>query len=151
MLFSELLVIIIASVSCITFCLVATVLLLVFCRKDPHCCKQRLSSTAANTFPGGLFIIGRPDDYQLDSRLPQPPSYNSVCRTDRQSHIHAAIAQRFGLSESHQEPPPAYEETFDCYFPAADVQHLDVRLSIHTLQRPCTTSRGVSPRLPLSL
>lgn len=53
--------------------------------------------------PGGLFIVGKPNDYHLSAALPRLPSYDSVRKQDRQRQVHIMIAQRFGLSGSQEE------------------------------------------------
>ncbi|KAM4526325.1 uncharacterized protein V3H82_000744 [Fundulus diaphanus] len=90
--------------------------------------------TIGSQLPGALFIIGKPNDYHLTGPLPRLPSYESVRKKDRQRHIHSMIAQRFGLRGSHDELPPAYEETFYPTLQASptNVQSVDVHLSIHT-------------------
>ncbi|CAK6981055.1 uncharacterized protein LOC122971373 isoform X2 [Scomber scombrus] len=126
----ELLIVIVASVSCVVFCIIILTLVTVLCRKDPLCCGFRPHRTEHYTdespqynsrhsliginhnehnaainqgalgsqLPGGLFIIGMPNDYHLGGPLPRLPSYESVRKKDRQRHIHNLIANRFGLS-----------------------------------------------------
>ncbi|GAA6234915.1 uncharacterized protein LOC108885272 [Lates japonicus] len=162
----ELLTVIVASVSCVAFCLVILMLVVVLYRKDPLCCRFRPYRTEQYTddpphyhsrhtlmavahdehsaamnqgtirpqLPGRLFIIGKPNDYHMEGPLPRLPSYESVRKKDRQRQIHSMIAQRFGLSGSHDEPPPTYEETLrqSLDISSVNLQSLDVHLSIHS-------------------
>ncbi|KAM8729869.1 uncharacterized protein AB9X84_000197 [Acanthopagrus schlegelii] len=162
----EMLTVIVASVSCVAFCLVILMMVVVFYRKDPLCCRFRPYTTenypddsphyhsrhsligishnehraAMNQaavgpqLPGGLFIIGKPDNYHLNNALPRLPSYESVRKKDRQRQIHTMISQRFGLSGCNDEPPPTYEETLrqSLEISPVHVHSLDVHLSVHS-------------------
>ncbi|XP_039991613.1 uncharacterized protein LOC120794540 [Xiphias gladius] len=185
----EILTVIVASVSCVAFCLVMLMLVVVLCRKDPLCCRFRPLRTEEYTddlphyhsrhtlmsiandehfatmnqgaigrqLHGRLFIIGKPTDYHMEGSLPRLPSYESVRKKDRQRQIHSMIAQRFSLSGCHDEPPPTYEETLrqSLDISSADLQSLDVHLSVHSqdvssdtsedthnLSRPSTVLQG---------
>ncbi|XP_037609816.1 uncharacterized protein LOC119478877 isoform X1 [Sebastes umbrosus] len=164
----ELLTVIVASASCVVFCLVTLMLMVVLYRKGPLCCRFRPYSTEDYTedaphyphyhsrhsligiadnehsaavnqgaigpqFPGGLFIIGKPNDYHLNGALPRLPSYESVRVKDRQRQIHSMLSQRFGLSGCNDEAPPTYEETLrqSLEILPANLRSLDVHLSIH--------------------
>ncbi|XP_056221714.1 uncharacterized protein LOC130162158 [Seriola aureovittata] len=183
----ELLTVIVASVSCVAFCLVILMLVVVLYRKDPLCCRFRPYTTehysdepphyrsrlalmggdelrgaanqgaAGRQAPGGVFVIGKPNDYHMEGPLPRLPSYESVRKKDRQRRIHCLIAQRFGLSGCHDEPPPTYEETLHQSLDISSVslQSPDVRPSTrpqdessslsedtHNLRQPSTALRG---------
>ncbi|XP_042253696.1 uncharacterized protein LOC121887152 isoform X2 [Thunnus maccoyii] len=105
--------------------------------------------------PGRVFIIGMPNDYHLSGPLPRLPTYESVRKRDRQRHIHNMIAHRFGLSNCHDELPPTYEETLrqSLDISPADLQSLDVNLSVHTQDRSSQLSDGTynpsQPSTPL--
>lgn len=162
----ELLTVIVASVSCVAFCVVILMMVVVFYRKDPLCCRFRPYTTENYTddsphyhsrhsligiphnehraamnqaavgpqLPGGLFIIGKPNNYHLSDALPRLPSYESVRKKDRQRQIHTMISQRFGLSGCSDEPPPTYEETLrqSLEISPVHVHSLDVHLSVYT-------------------
>ncbi|KAG7506272.1 hypothetical protein JOB18_001074 [Solea senegalensis] len=147
----ELFTVIVASVSCVAFCLLVVMLVVVLYRKDPLCCRfteqrrrtddpphyhsrhtlmfpdQDESGAAANPaavgpqLPGRLFIIGKPNHYHMEGIVPRLPSYESVRRKDRQRQIHSMIAERFGLNGRCDEPPPSYEETLRHSLQSVDV------------------------------
>ncbi|KAM7371259.1 hypothetical protein PAMP_010746 [Pampus punctatissimus] len=156
----ELLTAIVASVSCVAFCIMILTLVVVLYRKDPICCRFRSYTTEGHTYhsrhsligiahnehsaamnqgalepesPRRLFIIGKPNDYHLAGPLPRLPSYESVRKKDRQRHIHSMIAHRFGLSGCHDEPPPTYEETLrhSLDISPANLQSLDGHTQDH--------------------
>ncbi|KAK2821069.1 hypothetical protein Q5P01_024028 [Channa striata] len=156
----ELLTVIVASVSCVVFCLVILILVVVFYRKHPPCCRTEhytsdpphyhgnrslmginyndhsvaINQGATGTqFPARLFIIGKPNEYQMDGPLPQLPSYESVCEKDRQRQIQGTTTQGLGLGGRHEEPPPTYEETLCQTLATAPVElHLAVHPSEQT-------------------
>ncbi|XP_056153353.1 uncharacterized protein LOC130127669 isoform X2 [Lampris incognitus] len=98
---------------------------------------------------GGLFIIGKPNDYQLNGPVPRLPSYESVRKKDRQRQIHSMIAQRFGLSGSYceDELPPTYEGTLrqSVEISPVDFQTLDLQLSIHTNTQNSQPNQNLCP------
>ncbi|KAF3704778.1 hypothetical protein EXN66_Car020468 [Channa argus] len=151
----ELLTVIVASVSCVAFCVVILILVVVFYRKHPPCCRPEhyrsdpphyhgnisqigitynehgvaINNGATRPqFPARLFIIGKPNEYHMNGPLPHLPSYESVCEKDRQRKIQGIITQGFGLRGCQEEPPPTYEETLCQTLSTAPV---DLRLSVH--------------------